>query len=575
MADAQQTFGNVEPIGIQEEMERSFLDYAMSVITARALPDARDGLKPVHRRILYGMYDGGLRPDRPHRKSASAVGDVMGRFHPHGDSAIYDALARMAQDFSLRYPLVDGHGNFGSPDPNDRPAAMRYTESKLSPLAMQMLGEIDEDTVDFSETYDGQNTEPDVLPSRFPNLLANGVGGIAVGMATNIPPHNLGELIDATVHLIDNPDSTPDDLMKFVLGPDFPTGALILGKSGIQDAYRTGRGSVKMRAVAEIEEGKRDTQRIVVTQVPYQTSVEVIGQKLAELVNDRRIEGIRDIRNESSGDTIRLVVDLKRDANSQVVLNQLYKHTPMQTNFPVHMLALVDGVPRLLNLAQALTVYVEHQRVVVTRRTQFRLRRAQDRAHIVEGLLRALDMIDEIIALIRGSEDVGVARAALMEAPFSFSEIQANHILDMQLRRLAQLEHLKLRQEFEELAATIADLEAILRSDERLREVVKTELGEVRAKYADERRTQITFDTGDLDVLDLIEDEEVVVVLSKKGYVKTVAADAFRKQSRGGRGLRGTNLKDEDYVDQLLTTTAHSYLLFFSNRGKVYRLRAH
>ncbi|MGB2757576.1 MAG: DNA gyrase subunit A [Acidimicrobiia bacterium] len=575
MPDAQQTFGNVEPIGIQEEMERSFLDYAMSVITARALPDARDGLKPVHRRILYGMYDGGLRPDRPHRKSASAVGDVMGRFHPHGDSAIYDALARMAQDFSLRYPLVDGHGNFGSPDPNDRPAAMRYTESKLSPIAMQMLGEIDEDTVDFSDTYDGQNTEPDVLPSRFPNLLANGVGGIAVGMATNIPPHNLGELIDATIHLIDNPDSTPDDLMKFVLGPDFPTGAMILGKAGIIDAYRTGRGSVKMRAVAEIEEGKRDSQRIVVTEVPYQTSVEVIGQKLAELVNERRIEGIRDIRNESSGDTIRLVVDLKRDANAQVVLNQLYKHTPMQTNFPVHMLALVDGVPRLLNLVQALAVYVEHQRVVVTRRSQFRLRRAQDRAHIVEGLLRALDMIDEIIALIRGSADVAVARAALMEAPFSFSEIQANHILDMQLRRLAQLEHQKLRLEFDELAAVIAELEAILASDERLREVVKAELGEVRAKYADERRTQITFDTGDIDVLDLIEDEEVVVVLSRKGYVKTVSADAFRKQSRGGRGLRGTSLKDEDYVDHLLTTTAHSYLLFFSNRGKVYRLRAH
>ncbi len=575
MPDAQQTFGNVEPIGIQEEMERSFLDYAMSVITARALPDARDGLKPVHRRILYGMFDGGLRPDRPHRKSASAVGDVMGRYHPHGDSAIYDALARMAQDFSLRYPLVDGHGNFGSPDPNDRPAAMRYTESRLSPLAMQMLSEIDEDTVDFSDTYDGQNTEPDVLPARFPNLLANGVGGIAVGMATNIPPHNLGELIDATVHLIDHPEASSDDLMKFVLGPDFPTGALILGKAGIMDAYRTGRGSVKMRAVAEIEEGKRDSQRIVVTEVPYQTSVEVIGQKIAELVNERRIEGIRDIRNESSGDSVRLVVDLKRDANAQVVLNQLYKHTQMQSNFPVHMLALVDGVPRLLNLAQALSVYVEHQLDVVSRRSQYRLRRAQERAHIVEGLLRALDMIDEIIALIRGSEDVAIARAALMEAPFSFSEIQANHILDMQLRRLAQLEHQKLKDEFEELSRTIADLEAILASDTRRRDLVKSELAAVREKYADERRTRITFDTGDLDVLDLIEDEEVIVVLTKKGYVKTVSADTFRKQSRGGRGMRGANLKDEDYVEHLLNTTAHSYLLFFSNRGRVYRLRTH
>ncbi len=575
MPDAQQTFGNVEPVEIQEEMERSFLEYAMSVITARALPDARDGLKPVHRRILYGMFDGGLRPDRPHRKSASAVGDVMGRFHPHGDSAIYDALARMAQDFSLRYPLVDGHGNFGSPDPNDRPAAMRYTESRLSPLAMQMLSEIDEDTVDFSDTYDGHNSEPDVLPARFPNLLANGVGGIAVGMATNIPPHNLGELIDATTHLIDHPEATPDDLMQFVQGPDFPTGALILGKAGIMEAYRTGRGSVKMRAVAEIEEGKRDSQRIVVTEVPYQTSVEVIGQKIAELVNERRIEGIRDIRNESSGDSTRLVIDLKRDANAQVVLNQLYKHTQMQSNFAVHMLALVDGVPRLLNLAQALSVYVDHQLDVVTRRSEYRLRRAKERAHIVEGLLRALDMIDEIIALIRGSEDVGAARTALMEAPFSFTEIQANHILDMQLRRLAQLEHTKLREEFEELMATIASLEAILESDEIRRQVVKEELAVVRDKFADERRTRLTFDTGDLDVLDLIEDEEVVVVLTRKGYVKTVSSDTFRKQSRGGKGLRGASLKDEDYVEHLLTTTAHSYLLFFSNRGRVYRLRAH
>src|ERR1700704_3722411 len=457
--DGQQTLaGNIEPVEIQEEMERSFLDYAMSVITSRALPDARDGLKPVQRRIIYGMYEQGLRPDRKHQKSAQAVGRVMGMYHPHAGEAIYDALARMAQEFSLRYPLIDGHGNFGSPDPNDSPAAQRYTEARLSPLAMELIGEIEENTVDFADTYDGQNTEPVVLPARFPNMLVNGVGGIAVGMATNIPPHNLGEVIDAVVHLIDNPDATPDDLMRFVQGPDFPTGALILGRSGILDAYRTGRGSVKMRAVAEIDEDRKGGQRIVVTQVPYQTSVEVIGQKVAELVNDRRIEGIRDVRTESPGDSVRLVVDLKRDANAQVVLNQLWKHTPMQTNFPCHMLALVDGVPRLLNLAQALKVYVEHQVVVIRRRTEYRLRKARERAHIVEGFIRALDMIDAIVALIRASEDAPAAREGLMAEPFSFSEIQASHILDMPLRRLSQLEGQKLRDEFAELAQTMAEL---------------------------------------------------------------------------------------------------------------------
>ena len=914
----QQTLGggNIEPVEIQEEMERSFLDYAMSVITSRALPDARDGLKPVHRRILYGMYEGGMRPDRKHKKSAAAVGDVMGKFHPHGDSSIYFALARMAQDFSLRYPLIDGHGNFGSPE--DLPAAMRYcvvgdtrvrttngsvriadlasgpansdvaidakvfdhhgepvaasmwfhsgtqatrrittregysiqgstnhpvlcleqlagvpvlqwklleeispgtvvvlnraqtepaspemlttderrqaveagssaeksvpefvwqgspsvkrtflqalfegdgscallprttiqvsystrrealardvqeillefgvisrrgvsargewkvvitdrhdagrfaervgfrgakqqklveileqiphrsralpsdhipfldeylrsvesdpwlqthtvdrwerwqlgsgtildhvqtdearaviaelmdpvwyfatvvdaqdnepeavysirvdsdahsflaggfvnhnTEARLAPLAMQMLGEIDEDTVDFGETYDGENEEPLVLPSRFPNLLANGVGGIAVGMATNIPPHNLGELIDATTHLIDHPDATPDDLMQFVQGPDFPTGALILGRSGIQEALRTGRGSIKMRAVAEIEEDKKGGQRIIVSELPYQTAIGVVATKIAELVNDRKIEGIRDLRNASAGETTELVIELKRDANAQVVLNQLYKHTPMQTNFPVHMLALVDGVPRLLNLASALQVYIHHQVEVVTRRSEFRLKKKRERAHIVEGLIRALDMIDAIIAHIRGSEDAATAKAGLMAKPFEFSEIQAGHILDMQLRKLAQLEGQQLRDEFAELSAAIAELESILNEPEKLRTVIKDELAAVREKFASERRTRITFDSGDIDVLDLIEDEEVVVVLSAKGYVKTVAADSFRKQGRGGRGLRGTTLKDEDYVAHLLTTTAHSYLLFFSNRGKVYRIRAH
>ena len=574
--DGQQTLeGNIEPIEIQEEMERSFLDYAMSVITARALPDARDGLKPVQRRIIYGMYEQGLRPDRKHQKSAQAVGQVMGKYHPHAGEAIYDALARMAQEFSLRYPLIDGHGNFGSPDPNDSPAAQRYTEARLAPLAMELIGEIEENTVDLADTYDGQNQEPVVLPARFPNLLVNGGGGIAVGMATNIPPHNLNEVIDACIHVLDNPDAKPNDLMKFVKGPDFPTGALILGRDGIKDAYRSGRGSIKMRAVTDVEEGRRGESRIVVTEVPYQTSVEVIGQKIAELVNERKVDGVRDVRNESAGDTTRLVVELRRDANPQVVLNQLYKHTPMQSSFPVHMLALVDGVPKLLNLAQAVLVYVAHEMEVVTRRTEYRVEKARERAHIVEGLVRALDMIDAIIELIRAAADVDEARAGLMAKPFDFSEIQANFILDMQLRRLTQLEGQKLRDELGELQERIKELESILRSKKKLRTVIKNELGELRDRYGTERRTRITADAGELDALDLIEDEEVIVVLSKKGYIKTVAADAFRRQGRGGRGVKGGNLRDDDYVAHLLPTTAHSYLLFFSNRGRVYRLRAH
>jgi DNA gyrase subunit A len=568
--------GNIEPIEIQEEMERSFLDYAMSVITARALPDARDGLKPVQRRILYGMYDQGMRPDRQHRKSANAVGHVMAVYHPHGDQAIYDALARMAQDFSLRYPLVDGHGNFGSPDPNDRPAAQRYTEARLAPLAMELLGEIDEDTVDFADTYDGQHQQPEVLPARFPNLLVNGGGGIAVGMATNIPPHNLREVIDATVHLIDHPDATVEDLMQFVHGPDFPTGATILGRSGTAECYRTGRGSIRMRAVADIDEDPRGGQRIVVTEVPYQTSVEVIGQKIAELVNDRRIEGIRDVRNESAGAVgTRLVIELKRDANAQVVLNQLYKHTPMQTSFAANMVALVDGVPRLLGLLPALQVYVDHQVEVVTRRSEYRLQRYRDRAHILEGLLRALDQIDAVINLIRNSESADAAKQGLMSAPFEFTEVQTTHILDMPLRRLAALERQKLQEEYDDVQARIAGLEAILGDPQLLRGVIKEELIAIRDKYGDDRRTQITTDFSDLADLDLIEDEELVVVLSQKGYVKTVPVDQFRVQGRGGKGVRGGNLRDEDFVEHLLTTTAHSYLLFFSNRGRVYRLRAH
>jgi len=565
---------SIEPIEIQEEMERSFLDYAMSVIVSRALPDARDGLKPVHRRILYGMYDAGLRPDRPHTKCAQVVGAVMGKFHPHGDSAIYDALARMVQDFSLRHPLIDGHGAFGSPDPDSQPAAMRYTECRLAPIAMQMLAGIDEDTVDFVDTYDGKEREPVVLPSRLPNLLVNGSQGIAVGMATNIPPHNLGEVIDATVHMIDNPEATPEDLMEFVQGPDFPTGALIMGRAGILDAYRTGRGSIKMRAVAEIEEGKNNS-RIVISEIPYQTAVETIEKKIAELVNNHDLEGIRELRNESAKGNTRLIVELKRDANATVVLNNLYKLTPLQTSFGVNMLALVDGVPRQLNLAQAISAYVDHQKEVITRRSQYRLQKALDRSHIVEGLLRALDMLDAVIKTIRGSQDAEEARTALMAEPFEFSDIQANHILDMPLRRLTGLERQKLIDEYDELQSTIKGLREILDDAAKLREVIKQEITEIREKFATPRVSKITADASDINVLDLIDDEEIVVMLSQAGYVKSVAIDAFRTQGRGGRGVSGGKLKDDDYVTHLLTTTSHSYLLFFTNRGRVYRLRAH
>jgi DNA gyrase subunit A len=566
------TFGSIEPIEIQEEMERSFLDYAMSVIVSRALPDARDGLKPVHRRILYGMLDIGARTDRPHMKSARVTGHVMGQYHPHGSQAIYDALVRMAQDFSLRHPLIDGHGNFGSPD--HPPAAERYTECRLSPLANLILASIDENTVDFVDNYSGEFTEPSVLPARFPNLLVNGSQGIAVGMATNIPPHNLGEVIDATTHLIDNPEATPDELMQFVTGPDFPTGALILGRSGILDAYRTGRGSIRMRARAEIREDKKGTF-IVVTELPYQSSPNAILTRIAELVNNRELDGIADINDESAGNDTKLVVKLKRDANANVVLNNLFKHTPLQTSFGMNMVALVDGVPRTLNLAQALTAYVGHQVEVVTRRTEFRLDKAQKRAHIVEGLLKALDMIDAIVAAIRASDDKPAARVALMAEPFEFSEVQAEHILDMTLSRLTRLGRSDLEDEMAKLRQTITDLQSILDDEGKLRGVIKDELAEVRNDFATPRKAEITLDPGDMNNLDLIDDEELVITLSAKGYVKAVTPDAFRTQGRGGRGVQGAKLRDEDYVTHIVTTTAHAYLLFFSNRGRVYRLRAH
>jgi DNA gyrase subunit A len=564
--------GSIEPIELQEEMERSFLDYAMSVIVERALPDARDGLKPVHRRILYGMLDVGARSDRQHMKCARVTGHVMGNYHPHGPAAIYDALARMVQDFSLRHPLIDGHGNFGSPD--HPPAAERYTECRLATLANEMLAGIDEETVDFVDNYSGEFREPVVLPSRFPNLLVNGSQGIAVGMATNIPPHNLGEVIDATIHLIDHPDATPDDLMQFVKGPDFPTGALILGRAGILDAYRTGRGSIRMRARAEVEETKKGTF-IVVTELPYQASPAAILTKIADLVTSRELDGVADINDESSGNRTRLVVKLKRDANANVVLNNLYKHTPLQTSFGVNMVALDDGVPRTLNLVQALQAYVSHQVEVITRRSEHRLKEKRRRAHIVEGLLKALDMIDAIIALIRGSDDKASARAGLMAAPFEFSEVQAEHILDMQLSRLTRLGRSDLEGEMTKLRAEIAELEAILSDDAKLRGVIKTELGDVREKFATPRRAEITYDPGEIDLEDLIDDEELVITMTKAGYVKSTSAGAFRTQGRGGRGVQGARLKEEDLVTRIIHTTAHAYLLFFSNRGKVYRLKAH
>ncbi len=573
VADSESGAG-IEPIEIQEEMERSFLEYSMSVIVSRALPDVRDGLKPVHRRILYGMWDTGLRPDRPHVKCAKVVGDVMGRFHPHGDTALYDALARMAQDFSLRHPLIDGHGNFGAPGPNAGPAAMRYTEARLAPLALSLLESIDEATVDFTANYDGSDDEPVVLPARFPNLLVNGSQGIAVGMATNIPPHNLGEIIDATLYLIEHPEATSDDLMAFVKGPDFPTGALILGRAGILDAYRTGRGSVKMRSVAEIRETKSGGTEIVVTEIPYQTAVDTIAERIGELSDSGELTGISAIQDDSAGGKPRLVITLKRDANANVVLNNLYKQTPLQTSFGVHMLALVDGVPRTINLVDALSAYVAHQVDVVTRRTQFRLDKAEARAHIVEGLLRAIEMLDLVIATIRGSADRSEARANLMAEPFSFSEDQANHILDMTLGRLTRLGRSELEEEMAQLRITIADLRAILSDPVRLRSVISQEMTAIRDKFAEPRRTEIIHDPGNLDADDLIEDEELVITLTRAGYMKAVSADAFRAQGRGGRGVRGATLKEEDFVVEIVHTTALSHLLLFSNRGRIYRLRA-
>lgn len=571
----------VENITIEDEVRSSFLEYAMSVIVNRALPDVRDGLKPVNRRILYAALESGLRPDQRRRKCSALIGEVMKAYHPHGDGAIYDALARLVQDFTTRYPLMDGQGNFGSVD-GDPPAAHRYTECRLSPIAMQLLRDINEETVDFGPNYDGETQEPLVLPARFPNLLVNGSMGIAVGMATNIPPHNLGEVVDAVVEILEKPelsadkDKVLDAVMRHIKAPDFPTGALIVGRQGILDAYRTGRGSIKMRAVSEIEEGPKGNPRIVVTELPYQVNKSRLLIKIAELVNakEHRLEGIADLRDESNREGMRIVIDLKRSAVPQVVLNTLYKRTQLQDVFGVNMLALVDGVPRTLNLGEVVEHYATHQMEVVARRTRHRLRKAEERAHILEGLIIALDHIDAIVALIRAAADAEEARNGLMTR-FKLTQVQAQHILDMPLRRLTALEQDKIREEHAELQNTIRELKAILGDPARVRALIAEELREIRRKFADERRSRLIPDEGEFDIEDLIADEDLVISVSRGSYLKSVPLDTYRRQGRGGRGVRGAALKEGDIVEHLLTTTAHSYLLLFSNSGRVYRLKAH
>ncbi len=554
-------------------MRSSYLDYAMSVIVGRALPDVRDGLKPVHVRILWGADQEGVRAGSNRRKSSYIVGSVLGRFHPHGDVAVYDALVRLGQDFASRYPLIDGQGNFGSAD-GDPAAAMRYTEARLSPIAMELLRDIDKDTVDLRPNYDNQYQEPVVLPARFPNLLANGSSGIAVGMATNIPPHNLGEVIDATVALLDNPELTSEDLMRYVKGPDFPTGALIMGTSAIRDAYLTGRGSIRVRAKVHVEESNRGGQRLVVTELPYQVSGDRLLARIGDLVKDGRLTGISDINNETNREGTRLVIDVRRDAVPQVVLNQLYKHTQLQDTFGVINLALVDGVPRVLNLAEMLSHYVTHQITVVVRRTRYELRKAQERAHILEGLLVALDHLDEVIALIRAAESAEVARGQLMER-YGLSEVQATAILDMQLRRLAALERQRIQDEYAELQVRIAELKAILEDPSKVRGIIKQEILDIKRRFADPRRTEIRPEEGELSIEDLIAAEPVVVTVTRTGYVKRVPLTDYRAQGRGGRGVRGANLREDDIVQFLFITNTHHWVLFFTNKGRVYRVKVH
>ncbi|MEE1930030.1 DNA gyrase subunit A [Streptomyces sp. TRM 70351] len=567
----------IEPVTLETEMQRSYLDYAMSVIVSRALPDVRDGLKPVHRRVLYAMYDGGYRPERGFYKCARVVGDVMGTYHPHGDSSIYDALVRLAQTWSMRMPLVDSNGNFGSPG-NDPAAAMRYTECKMAPLAMEMLRDIDEETVDFQDNYDGRNQEPTVLPSRFPNLLVNGSAGIAVGMATNIPPHNLREVAAGAQWYLDHPEASNEELLDALLerikGPDFPTGALVVGRSGIEDAYRTGRGSITMRAVVEVEE-IQGRQCLVVTELPYQVNPDNLALKIADLVKDGRVGGIADVRDETSSRTgQRLVVVLKRDAVAKVVLNNLYKHTDLQTNFGANMLALVDGVPRTLSLDAFIRNWVAHQVDVIVRRTRYRLRKAEERAHILRGLLKALDAIDEVIALIRRSDTVDVARTGLMGL-LEIDEIQANAILEMQLRRLAALEHQKITAEHDDLQAKITGYKAILASPERQRSIISEELTALVEKFGDDRRSQLVPFEGDMSIEDLIAEDDIVVTITRGGYVKRTRTVDYRAQKRGGKGVRGTKLREDDIVDHFFVSTTHHWLLFFTNKGRVYRAKAY
>ena len=568
----------VEPVDLQTEMQRSYLDYSMSVIVSRALPDVRDGLKPVHRRVLYAMYDGGYRPDRNFSKSARVVGDVMGNYHPHGDSAIYDALVRLAQPWSLRYPLVQGQGNFGSPG-NDPPAAQRYTECRMAQLAMETVRDIDEETVDFAPNYDGRTLEPTVLPSRFPNLLVNGSAGIAVGMATNIPPHNLGEVAEAATWLLNNPEASTEErltaLLDIVQGPDFPTGATIIGKRGIQDAYRTGRGSITMRAVVEVDEDAKGRQRLIVTELPYQVNPDNLLLRIAELVGDGKLTGISDVRDDSSSRTgMRLIIDLKRDAVAQVVLNQLYKHTQLQDNFGANMLALVDGVPRTLTLEQFLRYWIAHQIEVIQRRTRYRLRKAEERAHILRGYLKALDALDDVIALIRASATVEDARTGLMEL-LEIDELQATAILDMQLRRLAAMERQKIVDEYDELMTKIADYNDILTNEPRQRLIVSEELGEIVGKYGDDRRTEILPWDGEVTDEDLIAEEDVVVTITSGGYAKRTRSDLYRAQRRGGRGVRGAALRQDDVVEHFMVTSTHNWLLFFTNQGRIYRAKGY
>ena len=560
------------PVEIAEEMKNSYIDYAMSVIAGRALPDVRDGLKPVHRRILYSMSELNLTPDKPYRKSARIVGDVLGKYHPHGDTAVYFAMVRMAQDFSTRGLLVDGHGNFGSVD-GDSPAAMRYTEAKMSKLSLELLRDIDKETVDFIPNFDESLKEPSVLPSRFPNLLVNGSNGIAVGMATSVPPHNLGEVIDATIQLIDNPECTVEDLMQNIQGPDFPTSAIIMGKESIADAYRTGRGKVKVRARACIEELAKGRQQIVVTEIPYQVNKAKLVERIAELVKDKKLEGISDLRDESNRQGMRIVIELKRDANANIVLNNLYKHSQMEDTFSIIMLALVNGVPRVLNLKQILYYYLEHQKDVVTRRTKFDLNKAEARAHILEGLKIALDNIDAVISLIRASKTTQEAKTGLIEK-FNLSDVQAQAILDMRLQRLTGLERDKIEAEYQELLKKIERLRAILADEKLLLNVIKKEILEIKEKYADERRTEIRHAEGEIDMRDLISDEEITITLTHFGYIKRLPSDTYKSQKRGGRGVAALTTREEDFIKELVTTTTHSRLLFFTNRGRVFRLDA-